>query len=599
MTERPGASSIAAAALLRSDIFSQIDPAVIAALSPGLDLIRLRAGETLMRAGDSGDCMYVVVSGRLHAWAPAPEGEDRFIGTIGSGECVGEMALLAREPRSTTVRAARDTELVQVSAAAFRRLAAEHPDALMRITAIIVARLRRLITAPGPASPLQTLALLPLGTGVPLSAVADQLTRALGAHGRALRLDAAVASDLLASGTTLEHQEASHRFVVYEADHAVTPWTERCVREADRILLIAQATSSTELGEMDELIRRIRTVEGKPLADRDLVLLHERRDRAPVDTEQWLTKRDVVRHYHICLDHGPDLERLARMLSGTPIGLVLGGGGARGFAHIGVIRALAEAGIPVDVVCGVSMGAILAAHCAMGFDYEAILRMARKDIAQNKFKRDVTVPVVSLNSGRRFRSALRSFYGETRIEDLWLNYFAVSCNLSRGEVVTHQRGSLWRAVNASNAIPGVLPPALQRGDLLVDGGIVNNLPGDILRGLWGGPLVVVNVSPSTELTVDASWDEMPSPWKVLWHRISPFHKRLSVPAISSVMIRTLMVGSRRKAEDVKAIADCYLQPPLDHFRMDDYLKIDEIVDVGYQHAKKRIASWADSRRAAP
>lgn len=588
--DRPSSESIAAA-LSSTDLFSQLDPGILAELSSDLEFVRLEAGDTLMCEGDASDCMYAVISGRLHAWAHTPEGPQKLIGTIGSGECVGEMALLVKQPRSATVRAARDSDLVRLTSVAFERLATNHPEALIRIAAIIASRLQRLITGEGLASPLRTFALLPLGRAAPLARLTEQLTRALGAQGPALRLDATAAEALLSSGSRLEHQEASHRFVLYESDRSVTSWTRRCVREADRILLVCEADESSELNEIDELLKQIREVEGKPLAESELILLHKRRDRAPCGTERWLEKRDVVRHHHVCLDHGPDLRRLARIMSGTPIGLVLGGGGARGFAHIGILRAIAEAKIPIDVICGVSMGAIQAAHYAMGRDCESMIRMNKEGIAENRLSADVTVPLISLNSGKKFRRALRSFFGETRIEDLWLNYFAVSCNLSTAETVTHTRGSLRRAVYASNAVPGVLPPALDAGDLFVDGGIVNNQPADILKSQWGGSLIVVNVSPTRELAANPAYEEMPSPWGVLWHRLSPFHDDVNVPKISDIMIRTLMVGSRRKAEEVKELADYYLQPPLDRFKMDDYVKIDEIVEAGYRYAKDHVASW--------
>ncbi len=196
-----------------------------------------------------------------------------------------------------------------------------------------------------------------------------------------------------------------------------------------------------------------------------------------------------------------------------------------------------------------------------------------------------------MSSGKKFQHTLRSIHGDIQIDDLWTNYFCVSCNLSTAETVVHRSGLLWEAVLASSAVPGVLPPVLKDGELLVDGAIVNNQPGDIMKKLCGGPVIVVNVSPEKELTVDASYREMPSPWAVLWSRVHPFKASIHIPTLSSLLMRTILVGSRKKARDVEKEADYYLRPPLNRFRMDQYARIEEIAEVGYQYAKAQIGEW--------
>ena len=289
------------------------------------------------------------------------------------------------------------------------------------------------------------------------------------------------------------------------------------------------------------------------------------------------------------------MTRLARILAGCAVGLALGGGGARGFAHIGVIRAIEEAGIPIDMICGVSMGSIIAAQYAMGCDWQAMIRMNRSVMADG-LRWDFTIPLVSLTSGRKFRRALKTFFGDTEIEDLWLNFFCTSCNLSTSEIKIHRRGGLWSAVNASNAIPVILPPVLAGGQMLVDGGVLNNQPGDLLKVTCGGPVIVSSVSPRREITMDQSYTEIPSPWRVLRSRLNPFEKAVKFPAISATMIRTLMVASDRKSREVERDADFYLRPPIDRFRLDDMAKVEEIAEVGYQYARNEIRVWKEENR---
>jgi NTE family protein len=280
-----------------------------------------------------------------------------------------------------------------------------------------------------------------------------------------------------------------------------------CVRQADRVLLVGRAGASSELNATEELL--LQESAARPAAPTELVLIHERSGQSFPGTAKWLARRPVIRHHHVRSGVREDLGRLARILAGCAMGLTLGGGGARGFAQIGVIRALEEARIPIDMICGVSMGAIIAGQYAMGWDWPTMIRSNKRLLADKRLNTDLAIPLFSLSSGRRFRSALKTFFGEIEIEDLWLSYFCASCNLSTSQLVGHRRGRLWWSVNASNAIPGLLPPVLHGGQLLIDGGVLNSHPGDLLKEVCGGPVIVSMVSPRKDLTMDESFTEMP------------------------------------------------------------------------------------------
>jgi predicted acylesterase/phospholipase RssA/CRP-like cAMP-binding protein len=592
--------------LSSSKLFSQLAPALLESLASELKLVQLNGGDTLMRQGDPADCMYAVISGRLRAYITEEDGTITPIGEIAGGESVGEMAMITGEPRSANVQATRDTELIQFTREGFERLVARRPDTMMKITNEIVNRMEHLMQGAEGITPIKTIALIPTDVNVPLRKFARRLLRSLENHGPVLCLDRerfeqehGEGSSLWESDTSVKNlsvaswlssQETSYRFIIYVADPTASAWTKRCVRGADRVIFVGRSASSPTQGEIEQYISG--TDSDGPRVETKLVLLHEDGKIFPESTQKWLEKRNAIRHYHVRVERADDYGRLGRLLARKGVGLVLGGGGSRGFAHIGVIRALEEAGIPIDAICGVSMGAILAAQYAMGHDTNAMLRMNRTGIADKHLNRDFTIPLVSITSGKKFRKSLQEFYGDTQIEDLWLNFFCVSCNLSTAETVIHREGALTRAVAASNAAPGIIPPILEDGNLLVDGGIVNNQPGDIMKQVCGGPVIVINVSPSTELTVETSYDEMPSPWRILGSRINPFRETISAPTITAMLMRTLMVGSHRKMQEVEQNADYYLRPPLSNSHLDDYTRIEEIVEVGYRYAKEQIATWS-------
>jgi predicted acylesterase/phospholipase RssA len=387
--------------------------------------------------------------------------------------------------------------------------------------------------------------------------------------------------------------ETAYRFLVLEAGQP-GPWAMHCVRQADRVLTVGRAWLSPELNAGEKLIFDEKFAGAT--APVELVLLHRESSRTFSGTAAWLSTREVLRHHHVRLQVEGDIRRVARILVGRALGLTLGGGGARAFAHIGIIRAIEEAGIPIDMICGVSMGSIIAGQYAMGWDWQQMIRTNRAVIADKKLNSDFTLPIMSLSSGRRLRRALKTFFGDTAIEDLWLNYFCSSCNLSTSELVVHRRGLLWSSINASNSIPGVLPAVVLDGHLLVDGGILNNQPGDLMKEACGGPVIVVSVSPRREVLVDHAFTEMPSPWRVLRSRLNPFEKAIRVPGIAATMMRALMVASNRKSREVESAAEFYMRPPIDRFRLENFDRLEEIAEVGYQYAREEIRKWKEGDR---
>jgi NTE family protein len=595
MTSEPVTSAWAASALLLlCGLFADADPEALGELASELQLVSLERGELLIRQGDPADSMYIIVRGRLELTALADDGGERYLGELGSGEPVGETDLVDDQPRMSSVRAIRDTQLVRISPRGFDRLVRNNAEALNKIATILARRMRAMVSRKQPVPVLRTIAILGAGESPLLSEFTLGLCEALSAFGPILHLNEQRFEQMFGRPFDpnseivpwLSDLEQDYRFVVLEA----LP----CVRQADRVLLVGRAGASPELNATEELL--LQECAARPAAPLELVLIHERSGHSFPGTAKWLARRPVVRHHHVRSGVPEDLGRLARILAGCAIGVSLGGGGARGLAHIGVIRALEEARIPIDLICGVSMGAIIAGQYAMGWDWPTMIRANKRLLANKRLNTDLALPLFSLSSGRRFRSALKTFFGEIEIEDLWLNYFCASCNLSSGQLVVHRRGPLWWSVNASNAIPGLLPPVLHGGQLLIDGGVLNNQPADLLKEVCGGPVIVSMVSPRKDLAMDESFTEMPSAWRVLRSRLNPFEKTIKVPGIPATLMRTMWVASERKSREVEQDAEFCLHPPVDRFRVDDRSKIEEIAEVGYEYTRQEIRTWKENNR---
>jgi NTE family protein/lysophospholipid hydrolase len=284
-----------------------------------------------------------------------------------------------------------------------------------------------------------------------------------------------------------------------------------------------------------------------------------------------------------------DFARLARFVDGSAVGLVLGGGGARGFAHIGVIRALEEAGIPIDRIGGTSMGAVIAALHARGHDWQTMAALNRWGWVELKVHKVLTLPLISLVSPVKAERMFARMYGDDRIEDLPIEFFCVSTNLTRTEVVVHREGDLRRAIKASMTLPGITPPIVgTSGDLLVDGGVLNNLPTDVMQRLGEGPVIAVDVSANHDLRADPSYTDSPSPWQFLAGLLRRRAARRAFPNILRLIHRSALLASDVYAKQAQGEVELYLDLPMDRFDMFAMEALDEIVAFGYEFAQQAL-----------
>ncbi len=588
-----------------SRLFGSLSAELLTDLESRTQWLTLGGGEVLFRQGDLADRAYIVLSGRLRVCVRDADGRSRRVNEVGRSETLGEMALLAEGTRSGTVHAQRDTYLAAFTREDFAALVAKRPEAMMPVTHLVLRRLQDDERFRSARPRVATIAIVGASPHQDLGDFARRFTGALGRFGPVDSLSSSAVDERLhergiAQSTEgdvgslrlvpwLLEREERVRFLVYEADSVWSAWTERCVRQADHVIVVADAEADARPGEVEAALARRRTeVSGCPVT---LVLL--RRSARPAGTARWLATRDVDQHVHARRDSDEDFARLARLVTGNALGLVLGGGGARGFAHIGVLRALRELDVTVDMIGGTSMGAIIAGLFALGHGVDEIDAICRRSFVKLL---DYTFPAVSLLRGQRIGARCREILGEHLIEDLAIPYFAVSTNLTRAESVVHRRGGLQHAVRASISIPGVLPPVHDGTDLLIDGGILNNVPDDVMRhASGGGPVIAVDVSQKEELTaVPGSASEL-SGWDVLWRRFSPFSQPADTPGILSLLQRAIEVRGVATRRRARPECDLYLQLPLSEWGLLQFDALDDVARRGYEMARDRIAKWHETR----
>ncbi|HVO45198.1 MAG TPA: patatin-like phospholipase family protein [Steroidobacteraceae bacterium] len=576
--------------VLRSDLsvvlaalplFNGLDNSILREIAQAAEWLSLPGGATLFTAGEPSDALYVVLSGCLGAFSADARERRRFMGRIPSGGTVGEMGLISGRPRSAHIAALRDSELLRISADSFNRIFGRHPEAMLRIARLTVDRLEESQSrARGPRQGARTFTLLPQSLEVDVAGFASEFVKSLSRFGR---------TELVWSVRAESHTshwfhkiESANDYVVYVGDTSPGRWSNLCVRQADALLLLASAESPAGRwpalsGSRDASMAPQRA---------ELILLHDGKI-ARGAAARWLADLPGVPHHHVT---GPeDVARLARMLTGRGVGLVLSGGGARGFAHIGIVRALREAGVPIDLVGGTSMGGILGAGVAQCWSVEELTYRFRRAFVEAKPLRDYTLPFVSLVSGRKVSRLLRRDCGDVTIEDLPLTFFCVSSNLTTGHSEVHRRGELWLWLRASVAIPGVLPPVVYKGEVLVDGGTMNNLPVDAMRELGRGPIIGCDVGADRAFTTDSDEVDVPLPWQLMsWLRV-----RRHRPNIFQILWRAGMVNSSAVTVAHREKTDLLLQPPLEQIDMLNWSAFERAIAAGYDYAVRRLETLAE------
>ncbi|CAB5181861.1 unnamed protein product [Rhizophagus irregularis] len=558
-------------------------------------------------------------------------------------------------PRPYTLHAIRDTELARMPRTLFNALALRHPEITLQISRIIALRTRMQEEIDYNSgnnefgknnTNLKTVCILPVNGNVPITEFAEKLKNSLGRIGEnATLLNQESVINVLGKDvfnrmgrlkliSWLAEQEEKVRIVLYLADGGSnSSWSQTCIRQADCILLVGIGDGDASIGEYESFL-----IGTKTTARKELVLLHAERNCTPGSTRNWLKNRPWIHaHHHVLMrfespifDEKPrkntlmnikdqlqkyypkripkrspaiytgnrsDFARLARRLVGKSVGLVLGGGGARGISHIGVIKALEEAGIPIDMIGGTSIGSFIGGLYARDSDNVAILGRAKVFASRvsSKWRQimDLTWPRTAWFTGHEFNRGIWKSLSDTLIEDFWLSYFCITTNITWSRMEIHKAGYAWRYIRASMSLAAYLPPLCEKGDLLVDGGYMNNLPVVVMKSMGADTIFAVDVASHDDTSPVYYGDSLSGFWVVL-NRLNPFSKQTNIPSMADIQSRLAYASSVRPLEDAKNTPGCfYMQLPVQQYGTLEFNKFDEILKVGYKAGKEMLKKWKD------
>ena len=587
-------------------------------LASQCEMTYVNSGDTLIHQGDEADCLYIVQSGFLRALKEQPGQDNVVLSDIRRGELLGELALFTSSPRAATVIAIRDSVLWKLSKASFELLIQENPAQIMPIVKSVILRI--LHPKKPNKRPYVTLTIAPASQYVlnteEIRTIAEQFSAIrkpqsganIDPHAVVLHIHPAMIkaqfpkinwqdvtpATLFSSNVIdwLSDQEEKYQYVIYETDATFSPWTALCLRQADKIILLADSNHTPKLGAIEQ---HIFNSSRKNLAPVDLILLHNKNTVMPHDTALWLQDRTVDVH-HVRKGVLKDLQRIVRLMTGQGIVLVLGGGGAKGVAHLGVYKAFCELGVPIDLVCGTSIGSAMGAFMAMDMPLDQIIEQVNKYVIHNKKLNDYTLPTVALMAGFGWTGALKNLYGDSLcIEDLWKPFFCITSNFTMRKMEILKRGLLYAAIRASVSLPGLLPPITNiRNELLIDGGFFNNIPVDVMRDL-AAPcrIVAVRVSPYTEIHSHLP-SGMLSGFKHYFNQFkSGFKSSDQMPSLAEIVIGSMTLCNDEHEMRMLAEADYVLEINLNQFGMLEFDKLPELIELGYKSAMEKFtqAPW--------
>lgn len=591
-------------------LFREMEERSLTAIAKCAQWVEVKSGAAVYHCGEEGDALYVVGNGRLSVnQLDEKTNEEVLVSELGRYEVVGEISVVTGEQRSMTVRAVRDSGLIRISKPDFDKLLIAQPQSMQPVIRHIVDRLRepRSTRKRDAVSSTRTIAVVSAHEGLDTAGFTTALSQALMHFGASLRLDSKRVDSALGpqqSQTVFEDAQANqalyswlnalegqYRYVVYQADENTGPWTRRCLRQADRILLLVDAKREAQDTEMLRCMR-----DNRVRAPIEVVLVHGEQengeqpaDALPID---WRALCKSRFHHHLGSYPTATMRRLARMVTGNGLGLVFSGGGARGMAHLGVIRALEERNLPIDLVGGTSMGAFIAALVAVGYRFEHMMDIVRETFVDDSYLNDYSLSRIALIRGTKMLRRMEEILGTQEIQDLPIPFYCVTTNLTQGEQVVHDRGRLSHWVGASMSVPGVAPPFVYQGDLLVDGGLTNNLPTDVMGNIGRGPILASDVTPSRELSLPNEGDEV-LPYQL--YRRKGDEQQFNM---FKIMFQSATMTGEEVVARHRGLADVLLRIPVDDVGMFAWDQFDEVVFRGYHYASEVLdQALADGRLA--
>lgn len=584
-------------------VFSSIDPNsdVFQALISQFEKVTLKEGQVLFYQGDPSDYLYLMVNGRLSATMSTADGKSKIVGHLHASEVVGELGALSGDPRSLTLKAAEHTLVLRLPNYTFQKLCRQYPAILFETLHPVISRSQQIISLLSTGEKKKHIAIIPASDDIEtLPHFEKRLKEVISHYKKVAFLSESEIHSENRKNTNFDalitETEKSNAVIIYLLKPRETPLSKACWDRLSKIFIIGDGNEKPHL----EPYLRAKLHNTRQLVElrRELILLY-RSNTQPMNTQAWLDTADFYMHHHIRINDTEDYQRLFRFIRGKAFGLVLSGGGAKGWAHVGALKALLEAKIPIDAIGGVSAGALVGGLYTITQDYERIHKYFQTLLGASHNVvsfRNICWPAISLFQCDDFTRELQHIFGDVLIENMLLPFFCVSCNLGIYKEVTHRSGFLWEKNRASASVPGLVPPMVILGELHIDGGVINNLPTNTMRDTLGPDGKIIAVELMSEVTDKHQYNFPPtlSFKQAFLAKTRLAYKDYKFPPFLETFVKSLLVGSSVKQKENCTIADLLIAPDTRAYsmiRLNKSKDKEALIELGYNAAVEKVSDW--------
>ncbi len=587
-------------ALKQNKIFSALNDEGIQATLPKFTKLELKPHETLFYQGDSSEYIYVMTHGKLSAAITNAAGETRVIGYIESGEAIGESGALTAEPRALTIKAVEESTLYRLSSKQFIEIAHQYPAMLFAAIDPVIKRSRSIIQLLSSEKVNRHLVIVPANKNISLDDFQEKLRGHLENYPSVTLISDydpefhKISSEALKEKIMAveKNKKKLHKFL-YVLKSCDTPLAKVALRKAHIIYITAYSHQTPHVDKW--LVDRFRTQRIHYRPEAALILLHNKNSTFPKNTANWLAEMHFDTYHHVRMNVNKDYLRLLRFIRGKAIAVILSGGGTRGWAHLGAIKALRERKIPIDMIGGTSVGAIVAGCYAIHESYDDAYERFHKVIAGSAKSvswRSLTWPIISLFNAKNFTLSLMDVFENNKIENLWLPFFCISCNLANHTEEIHRQGLLWQKTRASSSIPGIIPPMVINNELHLDGGLLNNLPVDVARDFLGKKAKIIAIDLNS-FTIDRHKYQFPPILtfkQALLAKLGFTLENYHFPRFVDTFMHGILMGSLLKAIKNGLAANVMVGLDLNKFRLlqSNLKEADKLVQIGYEATIKQL-----------
>ncbi len=569
-----------------SELFGEIQERTLEDILEHNELLTLDTGGVLFDEGDQAKSLFILLRGRLRVVKSANSESQIVLGDINAGEPVGEMALFTDNARMATVFALRKSLVLKITKTNYLQLVSKFPVLSTNLARFVMERVAsNTQLSKKKKKPPKNIAVLNFATHYDKSHWVSQIDEQLAVIGMNANIydhEAATFEQISVNFDEVERKRGLNFFICAEE---LNEWSEAALTYCDIIIIAVDFKDSHHIRPIEKQLE----LYSKNLLNKDvfLIMLHKSEDGEPVNTERWFHERNISYYFHLREQNDRDVRKFCRVITNQAIGLVLGGGGAKGAAHWGVIQALIEEGLEFDFVGGTSAGALygaIAANC--DFNFSEIQKVADASAKVNPTKGDYTIPFLSMMSGKKIKKILINAFGQKKMEDLWINFYTLSANYSTGKPEIHEKGFISDKVAASIAVPGLLPPKIINNEIHIDGGVFDNVPITHMLSKPVGQIVAVSLQ--VKFVYKTNINNIPSAWQLVRSKFSKT-KKYKIPSLASLLINSLTINSAFRQDEMREKVSLFLELDLRYVNFLDWENWREIWQEGYVQAKQFLS----------